>query len=113
MQGGEIGVASTKGDGSTFAFYVQTRRSTTPVRNLESDLEKSQANGGIKEPDPDKLSSMDIPSYAVSDLPMHLQSHIHTNKVMANDTRKLNVLVVEDNLVNQKGESSTVACNTC
>lgn len=31
MQGGEIGVASEAGVGSTFAFYVKARRSTAPA----------------------------------------------------------------------------------
>jgi hypothetical protein len=30
LQGGEIGVSSVAGEGSTFAFYVRARRSTKP-----------------------------------------------------------------------------------
>lgn len=110
LQGGEIGVASKKGSGSTFAFYVQTRKSTAPVQNVESDLEKAQINGGIKEPSPKYQPSTETPLNAVSELPIYLKSHTTTGAATADS---LSVLLVEDNLVNQKGRSSAIACNKC
>ena len=87
IQGGEIGVASESGIGSTFAFYIKARRSPGP----EQSSEPRQVSGSMRQyswdiarPSAklDQRSEMVVPSRALSD-------HV------------LKVMIVEDNLVNQ------------
>lgn len=92
MHGGAIGFASTKGIGSTFSFYVKGRktavRSPEGERNPSVDLSlRTQAtmlsNQSRKEKEePPRKSTTPIEGDV--------------------DTRDLHVLVVEDNLVNQR-----------
>lgn len=72
QMGGKIGVSSTYGQGSTFAFYVKARRTTTVPESHErvSELAKQYSRLGPPATRPDR--------------------------------EKLHILVVEDNLVNQK-----------
>lgn len=72
LQGGEIGVVSQAGVGSTFSFFVKTRRSVSPDTNYVSGPEASPTQNTARR---------------MSDAIMAAQ---------------FNVLVVEDNLVNQK-----------
>lgn len=80
LQGGEIGVTSTTGEGSTFAFYVKVRRAETPHgTNLHTVVPEVNIPVGIHSatsppPDPSTLKN-------------------------ASDIK---ILIVEDNLVNQK-----------
>lgn len=73
LQGGAIGVHSEKGAGSTFAFYISTRLATRPADQVAS-------HAGLLRPMPQRAGS--------------------TEDAMNNI--KLDVLIVEDNLVNQK-----------
>lgn len=97
LQGGEIGVASKAGEGSTFAFYIKTRRSTKPKDSPEafpSAGARKTSAGGSK------------------GLPTNLKDHRQSSgssptaqtkssqKPTANNVFK--ILLVEDNLVNQK-----------
>lgn len=95
MHGGAIGFTSKKGVGSTFSFYVQSRRSDSTVRRRESvDSNSATVDRGIQAhktlmrsisynettPHPSRTSSQD------RDVP---DSDLH-------------ILIVEDNLVNQR-----------
>lgn len=79
LQGGEIGVASEEGKGSTFAFYVQSRQSSEP-QDPELAIPANLKNVDSKGRRQDK-------SFASSQLKKRSQ---------------ISLLVVEDNLVNQK-----------
>ncbi|KAI9872808.1 MAG: hypothetical protein M1830_001172, partial [Pleopsidium flavum] len=74
LQGGEIGVCSERGKGSTFAFYVKARRSTT---------RKPGKNGTLPTTKPSTLGEKEAPCRNV-------------------DKSSIKVLIVEDNLVNQR-----------
>ena len=93
LQGGEIGVASRAGEGSTFAFYIKARRSTAP----EEDVDQFPGAGARKPSTgkhaiPTSLKGVAPPSQTTQ--PSLLQ------KLVPKDTLK--ILIVEDNLVNQK-----------
>lgn len=77
LQGGEIGVLSQPGGGSTFRFLVKTRRSSLPESNY--------------------LSSADVS-------PINPKARRLSDAIMAT---QFNVLVVEDKLVNQKGTDAS------
>lgn len=88
MQGGEIGVESISGEGSTFAFYIKTRRSTAPAEVLDH----LPSNGSRKT----SASSAQRPASASLRNPQTKP----TGKTV--ESNGINVLIVEDNLINQK-----------
>ncbi|SLM36137.1 hsp90-like protein [Lasallia pustulata] len=95
LQGGEIGVASKSGIGSTFAFYVKARRSTRPSSedaldhiNVAEAAASRKSSQGLKSQKPVQSVA------AIPTAPPRGQSF--------DNKGSLKVLVVEDNLVNQK-----------
>jgi CheY-like chemotaxis protein len=92
MQGGEIGVASETGKGSTFIFFIKTRRtlSPNPLAATECKVDITQSQGP-----PAKYMDRFSMSTKVEEEPAPEPS---TPKPVTG----LKVLVVEDNLVNQK-----------
>lgn len=113
LQGGEIGVSSERGVGSVFAFYVKARKANnfseeTPIATTISSLRRNSSN-----------SSVTIESKKNSSGNAVHRSHTKTNRRRSTvtppvtspvpatppssiDHSKLKVLIVEDNLVNQK-----------
>jgi CheY-like chemotaxis protein len=83
LQGGEIGVLSSTGHGSTFAFYISTRRSKTPrgtqVHALVPEI-NTQA---------DIINSAPPAPHGRSPL-------------LQTECSDITILIVEDNLVNQR-----------
>lgn len=82
LQGGQIGVSSEKDKGSKFSFYVQSRTSVNPPADYEpispfKFLRKSQKSNDVKGRLPDKAAG-------------------------TKQSPLFDVLIVEDNLVNQK-----------
>jgi PAS domain S-box-containing protein len=94
LHGGRIGVASKAGVGSTFAFYLQCRR-TSPESNPPEVLRA--ASGTFQEVVPAESSRELAASASTMDLPKSAPTIPQPA-----EAEKLHILVVEDNLVNQK-----------
>lgn len=75
-QGGEIGVASEAGKGSTFVFYIKARRTEPGNMTVASQIDHS--------------------------LPIHSNSMTTSNVLRHVDLDHMHVLLVEDNIVNQQ-----------
>lgn len=88
MQGGEIGVASESEKGSTFAFYVMTRRTVKP------EVPSSSTATAASSPSPIILT----PTANINRLE---NANTQTTEQQRKITPPLHVLVVEDNIINQ------------
>ena len=88
LQGGEIGVSSKAGEGSTFAFYVKAQKSTAPRETIDPPPVTGirESSFGKQPPSPASIKAPPQPP--------------------APEKRKakeaLRILIVEDNLVNQR-----------
>ncbi|QSZ30259.1 hypothetical protein DSL72_004781 [Monilinia vaccinii-corymbosi] len=119
LQGGEIGVASNFGCGSTFAFYIQCRRASEIANNntesqVDSDMEAGlEAYGELATNVPNSIK--DHEENTLNKLwDLHEKGTLATNRTNSfafeqeeNQQPQTNpsswsVLIVEDNLVNQK-----------
>ena len=92
LHGGQIGVSSEAGEGSMFSFYVKARRSSPATANTGADLtsiERSLTDGGC---------------HLVPVMPPRQDAAGGGARAdpAGFDPTQLEVLVVEDNLVNQK-----------
>ncbi|KAL6713834.1 hypothetical protein ACLMJK_008328 [Lecanora helva] len=95
LQGGEIGVASKAGEGSTFAFYIKARRSSKPKEEMaQFSTANARKSSAGKHALPASLKAKRQNS----------ESEVSKTSLSPNSNPKgiLKVLIVEDNLVNQK-----------
>ncbi|PVH76512.1 hypothetical protein DL98DRAFT_592105 [Cadophora sp. DSE1049] len=95
MQGGEIGVAAQRGKGSTFQFYIKTRR-TSPATAVQADLPILVREDALREAcavETIGLENGKTPS---------MQPEAETPPMSFGAPETFNILVIEDNLVNQK-----------
>jgi PleD family two-component response regulator len=91
MHGGAIGFASKAGVGSTFAFYVKCRKST--VSRRQSDTNTAAVGQSIR-----TNSSVLLTNRVRKDKDRAFEQIVKGEIVFAD----LHVLIVEDNLVNQR-----------
>lgn len=117
LHGGQIGVSSIDGQGSTFGFYIATRRSGPPQTPTPRDefLPNEQISVPIASDTPlnirqapQRTTSHDSAaqsSPAILSLPSPIDSPRPSSTPVppgAFDTSLLSVLIVEDNLINQR-----------
>lgn len=95
LQGGEIGVESEAGKGSTFAFYVLARRSTAPTHDEDGQV-SMRRDARIK----------NLPSPASKKTEMKATGlqygTVTQNGIALLSPPQQKVLIVEDNIVNQR-----------
>lgn len=122
LQGGQIGVHSEKGQGSTFAFYIKSRRSNHPQVDLSASVPTPHPTPPRPSPTalPADMTRMEIDSVGSSTLldgpvlstalpipdreppPGSGSGNGNCNNHNGNNTRSLDIMIVEDNIVNQK-----------
>jgi len=96
LQGGEIGVASEKGQGSTFACYIKARR----AENLPGKVGGLQQSAGREVP-PTTMVNTDTHKPLLEQ--EELQSPVAAMTVNPEcNMSRWHILIVEDNLVNQR-----------
>jgi hypothetical protein len=110
LQGGRIGVSSVPGKGSDFKFYVRARRAATSKGRESFDFAEtvSKTSKQSKSQHEDKKSPeqetglrVTHPNYIA---PLNRSHSASQNPVVGSpsDANTLHVLIVEDNLINQK-----------
>ncbi|KAH0287862.1 hypothetical protein M436DRAFT_45572 [Aureobasidium namibiae CBS 147.97] len=110
LQGGRIGVSSVPGKGSDFKFYVRARRAKTSKRRETFDLvdrpakpSKQRKSFHEDQKPADEKTGLRVthPNYIA---PLNRNHSASQNPVVGSpaDANTLHVLVVEDNLINQK-----------
>ncbi|KAH6651161.1 hypothetical protein F5144DRAFT_480235 [Chaetomium tenue] len=107
LQGGQIAVQSQKGQGSTFAFYIKGRKSDHPQVDfpLPTPVSTPMLNDNIHLPQPlhdVPLEQIPSPARPATPTTEAAQQPLPPSPMVQPDPARLDILVVEDNLVNQK-----------
>lgn len=95
LQGGQIGVESQKGVGSTFSFYIQSRKT-------ECLVDDSVATAPPLTRAPGSSTTIDHRQPPPSSRQLATKAPAAKKPPMPLGTRIFDILIVEDNLVNQK-----------
>lgn len=95
-QGGQIGVASEPGQGSTFAFYVQTQKCSAPQTKNTRHIPGASASSGARKRS--KTSILTAAATAEEELQSHVTHELAARKAGELDdlsTTEVHLLVVE------------------
>jgi hypothetical protein len=111
LQGGRIGLSSTPGKGSTFKFYLKARRAISIEEAADKNaakLEKLVINAETNQHTSEAYSTaakavrtLKSPEYINK---LNREHSAYSNPIIGSpvDPNTLHVLIVEDNLINQK-----------
>ncbi|TGJ85265.1 hypothetical protein E0Z10_g3512 [Xylaria hypoxylon] len=100
LQGGQIGVNSQKGVGSTFSFYIKSRKTDAPPTEHKA---LPPAPPLTRAPGSSTMIETRQPKASAQDMVGHSANTSAPEPRYSEDGRRLfDVLIVEDNLVNQK-----------
>lgn len=105
LQGGEIGVSSKAGAGSTFAFYIKSRRSSSSSsiqKEIENDRSAIKPQPHVASRSPEAIEPLKSPTEElVAKLKTTAVSR-PSDSVSISTLQDWHILIVEDNLVNQR-----------
>ena len=109
LHGGQIGVGSMAGVGSTFAFYIKAKRSVSDDANhvpIASPIDPDWRGNSY-------ISQMVQSGDPYINTPLSHSRSISASKKLIKLPRAFHVLVVEDNIVNQKVMSKQLEKTGC
>lgn len=98
LQGGQIGVLSRKGEGSTFGFYIKSRKAEDPHLSLVPETRSPvvHASSGPAQ----HAAKLKVPAAPIGGPLLERAASVPFRDL--NSARSLDILIVEDNLVNQR-----------
>lgn len=98
MQGGSIGVSSIHNVGSTFTFYIKSRRAKAPESALAATVLDSTGNLSTRT----KAQIIGEDSKNPDVVPLAATPLEEQGRAKETESCKYNILIVEDNLINQR-----------
>lgn len=93
LQGGQIGVKSVAGVGSTFGFYVKTRRAAPPT---------APASRSLSIVSTEAMTDVENLPHKDGELDVQIVTKSNTSELSDVTVENLHILVCEDNAINQK-----------